>query len=163
MSLPKTVISAGFLIRSTNDKYLIVRPSSKTGTTGGWGIPKGKRDPGEAIINAAIREVFEETDLRIQDNPEIEFESQPFYHYEVETNEYRKQAKFKKQVYVFRAYCTDKIEKFPFKCTSMLECGKPEVDEFEWVTLEEAYDKVVKSQKGIFKFLITYKNYDNDS
>lgn len=161
--MPKPVISAGFLIRSSNDKYLIVRPSGKTGSTGGWGIPKGKRDKGEPIVNAAIREVFEETNLRIDDNTEIAWEGHPFYHYEVETNEYKKQEKFKKQVYVFRAYCTAKIESFPFKCTSMLECGKPEVDEFKWVTLEEAAEMVVKSQKGIFQFLLKYKELDNDS
>lgn len=159
--MSKIVISAGFLIKSTNDKYLIVKPTG--GTTKGWGIPKGKRDPGELILDAAIRETYEETGLKVTDHTnEIEYEAEPFFHYKVETTEGGSKKKFVKDVFVFRAYATTKIEEYPFECKSFLG-DVPEIDAFEWVTLEEAHERVVKSQKGIFAFLLNYKQLSNET
>jgi 8-oxo-dGTP pyrophosphatase MutT (NUDIX family) len=152
----KLVVSAGFLIKSADDKYLIVKPFG--GSTKGWGIPKGKRDKNESIFDAAVRETYEETALHIDGNKSVEhYESEPFFHYTVDTTEGGTKKKFLKHVYVFRAYATKDIETYPFKCLTFLEDGRPEIEKYEWVSLEEAYEKVVKSQKGIFEFLINYK------
>jgi len=58
------LISAGFLIQS-KDKYLLGHASGR-GMTKGWGIPKGKQDKGETLLETAIRETFEETALPLQ-------------------------------------------------------------------------------------------------
>ena len=157
----KLVVSAGFLIRSADDKYLIVKPFG--GSTKGWGIPKGKRDQGENILDAALRETYEETALHVDGSPNIEYEGEPFFHYTVDTTEGGTKKKFLKHVYVFRAYVTKEVKDFPFKCLTFLEDGRPEIEKYEWVTLEEAYERVVKSQKGIFEFLLTYKKINNES
>lgn len=151
----KLVVSAGFLIKSADDKYLIVKPFG--GSTKGWGIPKGKRDPGEHILDAALRETYEETALRIEGNKNIDYQGEPFFHYTVDTTEGGTKKRFLKHVYVFRAYATNEVKDYPFKCLTFLGDGRPEIEKYEWVSLEEAHERVVKSQKGIFEFLLNYK------
>lgn len=156
----KRIVSAGFLIKSSSGKYLIVRPSGKTGTTGGWGVPKGKRDPGEDIFDTAVREVFEETGLHVLTGDVFKIEHRPFHFYTVEANDQQKKQKYNKKVFVFRAYCDASVEQYHLECTTMLDCGKPEVDQFEWVTVEKAHEMVVKSQKGIFEKEMVYDEYN---
>lgn len=155
MAEEKLVVSAGFLICSADDKYLIVKPFG--GSTKGWGVPKGKRDKGEHILDAALRETYEETALDLDNNSSVIYEGQPFFYYTVDTTEGGTKKKFLKHVYIFRAFVTNDIKQFPFKCLTFLEDGRPEIEKYEWVSLEEAYERVVKSQKGIFEFLINYK------
>ena len=156
------IVSAGFLIKSSSGKYLLVRPTGKTGTTGGWGIPKGKRDPGEDILDTAIREVFEETSLAVNDASVFKIDSEPCHCYTVDANDSRLKISYKKKVFVFRAYCDESVEKYVLNCASLLECGKPEIDMFSWVTPEEAHNMVVKSQKGIFEQVLLYKDYNGN-
>ncbi len=51
--------SAAAIVRDENDKILLV----KTGDV--WGLPAGAIDLGESPSEAVVREVFEETGLRI--------------------------------------------------------------------------------------------------
>lgn len=159
----KPVVSAGILIKDTNTKkYLLVNPNG--GTTGGWGIPKGKKDPGESLLDAALREVREETGVDLKaahsatDNFNPGFDLYPFFHYVVETRE-KGEKKFKKHVYIFRGTVINS-NKIKLNCTSFLENGKPEVAEFGWFTLEECFDLVVKSQKPLFKYLLDYEAHN---
>jgi len=57
--MPKT-ISAGVIV-TDGDRLLLCH------VTGGrhWDLPKGKIDPGEDDITAAVRELYEETSLRV--------------------------------------------------------------------------------------------------
>ncbi len=164
MTIKPAVVSAGFVIQAPSGKVLIVRPSGKTGSTGGWGFPKGKRDPGETILNAANREVVEETGINVFESEHTRmYNETPFFHYTVETSDQSSKKKYNKHVYAFMAYGLESVETVKCVCTTMLDCGRPEVDQFEWVTLEEAYEKVVKSQKGLFKFLLDYKNHNEEN
>ncbi len=154
-----TIISAGFLLKSGSDKYLIAKPWGKSGTTGGWGIPKGKRDKHETILEAALREFYEETDLILEGGQicysyDIHVEYEPFFNYQVKARDKRDEKEYEKQVYVFRAYSDSRITEFPFKCTSLLDNGNPEIEAYDWVTAEEAHERVVKSQKGMFELTI---------
>ena len=159
------VVSAGFLLEDIYDKkFLLVRPNG--GTTGGWGIPKGKRDPGETIYQAAVREYKEETNLDIQDHKVLDryhivADMEPFFHYTVDTNDKKRNKRYNKHVYAFhvKAWLTG-IQEFPFSCPSLLENGSPEIGEYGWFTLEECYEKVVKSQRGMFEFLVNYKKHN---
>lgn len=54
----KILQTAGGLIRNENGQILLIFRRGK------WDLPKGKRDAGETLEQCAIREVFEETQLR---------------------------------------------------------------------------------------------------
>lgn len=158
----KKVISAGFLLH-WNGKYLIGLPPDRCGTTGGWGIPKGRQDAGEKLLTTALREFWEETALELRNESidgNIHFEEEPFYSYKVV-------AKEDKTVFVYRAYATIKPEKdwlkdYPFKCLTYLKNGKPEIEQYKWVTPEEAIQLVVKSQRQVFEFVKNYKDVDGN-
>ncbi len=164
-----TIISAGILLKSRQSLYLIAKPWGKSGTTGGWGIPKGKRDDNEYIIDAAKREFYEESDFNFNDREmvakyECHMEFEPFFNYSVNAKDKRNEKEYRKQVYVFRAYSENmNILKFPFKCTSLLDSGNPEIEAYAWVTAEEAFEKVVKSQKGIFEFITNYNHRNGEA
>lgn len=55
-----SVLSCGILVVDDVDELLLCHA---TGTSR-WDIPKGRREPGESELEAAIRETFEETGLR---------------------------------------------------------------------------------------------------
>lgn len=160
---PRRVISAGFLLESSG-KYLLGCPSHRTGTTGGWGIPKGKRDKGEDIFQTAVREFYEETAFKIIDPAcgGIDYEFNPFFSYNTEGKD--KTGKFKKTVYVFRAYDVSRRlhqNVTPFKCLTFVDGGHPEIAQYKWATPEEAIELVVKSQKPIFEFITNYNKHLN--
>lgn len=164
--MPKPLVSAGILVKDiTTGLYLMVKPYG--GTTGGWGIPKGKRDKGERILPAAIREVKEETGLDFSHVGHIvqyhlTMDQTPFFHYEVDSAEGRKNKKFHKHVFVYKGYAGLSLKDFPFECTTFIDDGRPEIAQFGWFTLEECHEKAVKSQKGVFQHLLNYKKYDEE-
>jgi 8-oxo-dGTP pyrophosphatase MutT (NUDIX family) len=163
MSKNKKVISAGFLLQH-NGEYLIGLPSGRTGTTGGWGIPKGKQDAGESLLGTALREFWEETSFEIRNESlegNVHYEEEPFYSYNVESRD------GDKTVFAFRAYVTSKkvdewIADYPFKCLTNLNNGLPEIAEYKWVTPAEAVALVVKSQKAMFEFIHKYRKIDDE-
>jgi len=161
---PRKLVSAGFLLESDN-KYLIGCPSHRTGTTGGWGIPKGRQDPGETVLQTAVREFYEETNLGILSlhaKDHVLYEFVPFFSYNTEGKD--DTGKFKKTVFVFRAYDIAKerfLHEQPelLKCLTFVKSGAPEIGEYKWVTADEAIDMVVKSQKPIFELVAKYNKY----
>ncbi len=61
----KRIIAAGAVVTRENNgvtEYLLIY----RGYRDDWTFPKGKVDPGEHIISAAIREVREETGFAVQ-------------------------------------------------------------------------------------------------
>jgi len=60
--------TAGIILYSKNKHLLILKPSGNNNNAP-WGIPKGKLEDGEKPIEAAVREVEEETGF-IVENPE---------------------------------------------------------------------------------------------
>lgn len=49
-----------------DQKLLLLQRSSKKSEAGKWGVPAGKVENGETAQDAAIRELFEETGVRIE-------------------------------------------------------------------------------------------------
>lgn len=141
------VISAGVLLEH-NGKFLIGHPTELTGTTNGWGILKGKIDDGEHLLDAALREFHEESNLDIASlifkGLGVHISPRPFFRYDV---------KGKKLVYVFWALDTiGNTFKHKFSCPSLIDgTDKPEIDKYEWVNVDTAIDKVVESQKELFR------------
>ena len=100
--MPRELTSAGILLAS-NNYYLLGCPSHRTGTTGGWGILKGRTDEtDENLLATALREFYEESSLRLDTMDNLVIERDPFYSYHVEGKD--RIGKFLKTVYVFRAY-----------------------------------------------------------
>ena len=54
------------IILDDKNKVLLLKRSQKVDTYRGlWGFPGGKREDGETSVDAAVREVYEETSLRV--------------------------------------------------------------------------------------------------
>lgn len=63
---PKKWTSAGCVVIPSMDDHghvYVIKPSNNYGP---WGFPKGQVDKGETVKQAAIREVYEETGLRVK-------------------------------------------------------------------------------------------------
>jgi len=89
-----------------------------------WDFPKGLREKGELPLEAALREVGEETGIR-----ELGFDWGERY---TETGPYSrgKTARY----YLGKTFCEDVV------MDPSPETGEPEHHEWRWVTFDEAYD-----------------------
>src|SRR5215208_6170287 len=58
---PVLMVGAAILVLDKQDRLLMLRRSD----SGLWGIPGGATEPGEVVEEAARRETFEETNLKI--------------------------------------------------------------------------------------------------
>ena len=110
-ALSEPIVAGGCLVVRTGvdglEALLVHRPKYDD-----WSLPKGKRDPGEHVILTAIREVEEETGVRVRLNQPL-----PHRQYEV--------AGVPKVVYFWRATPVS-VEEF--------EPGS-EVDEIAWLRI----------------------------
>lgn len=161
----KHLTSCGFLIRS-KDKYLLCHPSNlRTGTAAGdrgWGLPKGKLDsPDEDMFDCAVRETKEETtiDLDLPVFESVLTTAGPIYTTEYLTTFQGEQVR--KTVNIFYAYEKDGImQNLILSCPTMVEgTNIPEMDDFRWVTREEALKMVTRSMRDLFENLDTYVRY----
>ena len=73
----KKEISAGFLFE-TPEGFLLVHPTARAKGKGNWDIPKGHIETGEYPLEAAIRELKEETGLDYNPDWETDFLGQPY-------------------------------------------------------------------------------------
>lgn len=128
------VETAGILFLNSELKLLIGHPTGHDF----WSIPKGKLEDNETSYEAALRETWEETNVDLGDVTS---------HYELDTIRYKHGKKKLKPFIVFEDE-NRKInsKEFVLKCNSIVDkdsswnAGLPEMDDFKWVTLEEAKD-----------------------
>lgn len=138
--------SAGFLLRS-GGLYLICHTTHghlpPVETDFRWSISKGIVEDGEYEIEAAIRELKEETDISILDFVDIDRKIEPLNVYSIK----------KKTIKVFFAEDPNGLLlTHPLKCNSFVPGrGYPEMDAFKWATKEEARGMVFISQKHLFE------------
>lgn len=139
------ITSAGILLKS-GDKYLIGGTSKDINNKHGWGIPKGKVEPGESLFEAALRECLEETNFDATGFPDTEISATPIkvLNYKIK--------KGTKELHVFLLEDkSGRLLNYKFKCLTFTPKGNPELASFLWLTKEEAYEKVMKSQKALFE------------
>ncbi|SNT37705.1 8-oxo-dGTP pyrophosphatase MutT, NUDIX family [Noviherbaspirillum humi] len=119
------MLSCGTLVISTTGKLLLCHATG----TGYWDIPKGLRDPGESSLEAAMRELREETGLV--------FDSEMFE--EIGCFDYRPD----KQLHLFRVHAPAELDSLGHLiCTShfthhVTGVSTPEMDGFCWASRQE--------------------------
>ena len=97
-----------------------------------WSIPKGLMEKGETYLDTAIRETFEETNIKININsPKIK---------RIMEFELIKYEKTKKQLKAFALIIDDDFSDITLKCTSTFKnrdgIKVPENDSVQWYPLE---------------------------
>lgn len=151
-------VTCGIFLFNNEDKFLIGHPTNHAKNI--WTIPKGLRDPGETDIEAAKRELYEETNIdynKIYDNILMESHLGEFP-YKGWINGKPNKDK------VLSSFLIDTdldFKSWEIKCESMVNNSGnpfPEIDDFKWVTFEEAYGLLHKSQIKCFPQISRIKN-----
>jgi 8-oxo-dGTP pyrophosphatase MutT (NUDIX family) len=128
-----TIIAGIFLIRK-NNKILVCHPTKHSKNF--WSIPKGRVEDNEEILETAIRETFEETNIDVAKWKVI---------HSLEPIEYDTDKKILHSFAIFEKENPWNFDKFEIKCNSNVapeKGGFPEMDDFKWVATKEA--------KGLF-------------
>lgn len=134
------VMAAGIFLIKNDGKILICHPTNHAPNF--WSIPKGKIEENESAIDAAIRETYEETNIKV-----LEY---PFKIITLEAVQY----KTKKKVlypFIFQELYQSKIDwnSIDIKCNSNVHIsrgGFPEMDDYRWVDIDEAANLLHESQ-----------------
>lgn len=127
------VIASGLFIVRSDGKLLVAHPTNHDEDF--WSIPKGKVEDEETLLEAALRETYEETNLDLKD-------SLDFNIYPLDRCMYKHK---KKVLYPFLFLEKKESElnwsKLRLKCNSNVpkeRGGFPEMDDYKWVSLLEA-------------------------
>ena len=127
--------SAGIIIIINNKKVLLAHPTNSRWTNT-YSFPKGGIEEGESQIDAAIRELKEETSIEVSID-KIE-DKKPIV---VQYND--KNGKIYKEVYLFKVYIND-ISEIGLS-DETLPKEMLQIEELDWcgfLTKEEAKDKI---------------------
>lgn len=144
-------LSAGTLIKS-NGLYLICHATQikkDEDPNLNWTIPKGRVESHETVLDAAIRELKEETNVDLLKFNNVFLHNSPFNTYKTSYREVR--------VFLIEDVL-GLLQKCELKCNSLITdnensayYGLYEMDGFMWATREQAYNMVFNSQKHLFE------------
>ena len=132
------VIAAGFFLVNKDNKFLVGHPTRHSSNF--WSIPKGKVDDGEELLDAAIRETYEEANVNIIGEIRI---------HKLPEKRYQKTRKILHPFVLLEKENNIDFSKFELKCNSTVPAedgGFPEMDVFKWIGLDEAVDLIHESQ-----------------
>jgi len=143
---PKRVVSAGFIVRSQDGKYLIGR-TTKYPKDQCWTVFKGQQEYGESLIATATRELKEESGIDILRSVELQLSqsTSPFYTFSMKD----------KDVILYLLNDTNGVLKnHEMRCASYWGPNKiPEICEYKWCDLDEMEKLVFPSQRGLVEHL----------
>ena len=124
-------IAAGIFLVNKEGYILICHPTNHAADF--WSIPTGKVEEGESLVDAAIRETFEETNIDLSECSGLKAMDAVTYTHK------------KKVLNPFIAWEPQNKEvdwsAFDIKCNSNVpedRGGFPEMDGYKWVSIEEA-------------------------
>ncbi len=130
----KTIAAGIFIVRKDN-MLLVCHPTNHA--VDFWSIPKGKVEEGETMLEAAIRETYEETNIDLTSISESHYNL-----HELEPVDYGHKKKIIHPFLLLEVtnsrFPWDNIE---IKCNSNVPAdrgGFPEMDAYKWVSLEHA-------------------------
>ena len=132
-----TIAAGLFLVRKDN-KILVGHPTNHKPNF--WSIPKGKVEDGEMYQFAAVRETFEETNIDVSDWKIL---------HNLDAVPYKKMKKILHPFVLFEKQNNIDFDTFELKCNSFVpeeKGGFPEMDDFKWVTIDEAREMVHDTQ-----------------
>lgn len=141
-----------FLVRKDN-KVLIGHPTGHRDSF--WSIPKGKIEEGETILDAALRETQEESN--------VDLIGKKITLHQLDRSTYRHKKKCLYSFIIFESENDFKFDDFELKCNAETEINgkmQPELDAFKWATLEEAEEMlhyIQAEQISKIKELLTIK------
>ena len=125
--------SAGVIIVLNKEKILLCHPANNDKWFGSYSFPKGGIDEGETIKQAALRELFEETSVKLTDGM---LSDEPLV---LDYMNYKKKGVVYKRIYLFTLYISD-ISEIGLDSEVIPKENLP-LDEIDWagfVTKEEA-------------------------
>jgi 8-oxo-dGTP pyrophosphatase MutT (NUDIX family) len=132
------VRAAGLFLVNKENKILVGHPTNHDPNF--WSIPKGKIDGNETPLEAAIRETYEESNFKLFKD----------LHKFIEIGKYVYRHK-KKDIMLFAHFEKESgyWDNIVIQCNSNVPVergGFPEMDDYKWVTLDEARDMLHKTQ-----------------
>jgi ADP-ribose pyrophosphatase YjhB (NUDIX family) len=128
--------TCGIFLKNKADEILICHATNSNGI---WSIPKGLLDNGEDYKEAAVRELFEETSIKLNELNIDDITPLGFFPFK----------NGRKTLVAFLVNFTDDWSKIKLDCKSMVlnrPIPFPEVDEFLWVNYELAKEKLHHTQ-----------------
>lgn len=138
-------ISTGFIVLSKSNKVLIGKGCNRENNC--WTVFKGSVEEGESWIEAAIRELKEESGIDINASKELQMSisSNPVHSYTMRN----------KYVHLYLLKDDDSVlDGYEFKCDSKINGdGPPEILDYKWVDIEELNEYLFFSQQGIQEYL----------
>jgi ADP-ribose pyrophosphatase YjhB (NUDIX family) len=135
-SITVMIYTCGTFLFSNDNKLLICHPTNAPKLGNVYSIPKGICGANESFLDATIREVAEETGLKL-DTTDMLFIG------------YSKYRKNKKTLVAFLCKLKNNSYELNLKCSSkfkLLTIELPEIDEFKWIDFEEIDDFLHYSQ-----------------
>jgi len=133
------ILAAGIFLVRRDGSVLICHPTNHAPDF--WSIPKGKVDDGESLIDAARRETYEETNIHLEPDVLIEELAPVTYSHK------------KKVLHPFLVLedLTPNLDwdGFEIRCNSKVpedRGGFYEMDDYKWVSLDEAATLLHKTQ-----------------
>jgi ADP-ribose pyrophosphatase YjhB (NUDIX family) len=137
--------TCGTFVIDNSNQLLICHPTNEPMDK--WSIPKGWPDDDETYEEAAIRELEEETGLRIKDyTGKLEFVGEILYKNKP------------KKLIAFSFYLNAEVTK-SLLCSGMVSgTDIPEVDIIKWVNIKEALECIQPEQVILLKKLLKEKH-----
>lgn len=139
------IITCGTYVIDRYNRLLICHPTNESMDK--WSIPKGWPEESETYEEAAIRELEEETGLRISD-----YECNLEY---VGENQYKNKPK---KLIAFYFFLKEELIQ-PLSCSGMISgTNIPEVDIIKWVDIKEALECIQPEQVILLRKLLKEKH-----
>jgi 8-oxo-dGTP pyrophosphatase MutT (NUDIX family) len=150
--MSKTIAAGVFIVRK-DKKLLICHPTNHKSDF--WSIPKGKVDNGESLLDGALRETYEETNIDLRNNYNFGIHVLPPVNY---THNKKVINAF---VYVENPDSTMDWNSIEIKCNSNVPAergGFPEMDDYKWVSIEEAKALLHETQSASLDKVLEISN-----
>lgn len=136
------IITSGIFIFNNKNELLICHPTGHQMSL--WSIPKGQVNVNEELIDAAIRETMEESNIDLSDKKKDL----------IYIGEQKYASKTAKIIHGF-VYKFEEEINFDLKCTSIItgnyNFGKPENDIVKFESIEKALELLHESQSKLLK------------